>query len=1090
MMNVHNNRYYRVWSVLVALVGLFAFTQCYAPRNGEYEEGVPVTVKFAISVPESPQKEMRAAAAPDDENMLYNVALFIFDGGNLNSKPQGIFVDNVNQISEKTISVTTTTGVKKIVAITNLATASHATVTGLSKDAFFNADGSSKVNSFSDLQDKAAEYNSGEETIFAQDKAASFLMSSDPNQEYTIRNDAEIINVHVSRLAAKVEFTLETVSGRTFIPEGWRVVNLPRKAYLMERAFTTANNNHDASGTDAEGDYFHTEAYFNADQHKDEWHEWEGSGYGNEFAFYTFENRKNRQKEISSSTTPNETDRYRLRAKRVKYDIGGVPTNDPHVHYRNNGYFEYAPKYCTYVQIKGTYEGPSDTSLSGNPDNVRAQVLYTIPLGYFNKDANDYKVERNNYYQYKIKVTGVKDLIVEARRDAPGYTDDERHTGTEGMASSGAPRWNWELDSHYEQRLLAFHWDDAYRTLDVNSLYFVVTTPYGSSALSGAELMNDATKRERFLKLADWVRIRRNNMDGYQKWLYYYGGTQNIECRYPSQNGDGSPLYSTNTWPAGIKEEHLIKNIYQWCQVILNDKRAPHDWSINCYGRTNYQGNDYTIFSYKASNSVQKDDAFATVYFDEYYYEKHPLTDAPVKWDTFVGKGPRTLLVYKNYNVSRDGKSTYLSNPLFRVVQRPLYTPYNNQSVTVAPDFASHEYLPSDWSDMRKTSLQGYGLEAFSEIGYVDGNKNMRYKGGWLDYPQFSGFSDQVLGWFKYDGWRNWTHMVGFRPLTQEWGGWNNLDWKTYYWGNEKDLDSAPIRPTGTTEDLKRACLYRNRDLNRNGKIDQDEVRWYLPSIIQLMELGLGEDALPADARLYNDVVNHGTRQNYSFVSSTVKKEGGVIRASYLWSSQVFATNSNPTILANGNAMEGYSHRCVRRLGSAVDGPGYLDQLGTAMVEGGSNRLFVDLNLLNPHLLRLPKNFVSSGELGDHTIRDAKDMPYREFYVAKQWLPYNGSSNPCATYTEAGLGGWRIPNFREMGYIVSVFDNTNFNLTWGDGTNVKLTNGMAFYTATRTSSTGSEHMYLLHNPGYNWHVQSGTTGLSNIYVRCVKDKRS
>lgn len=1075
MMNVHSNRYYRVWSVLAALVGLFAFTQCYAPRNGEYEEGIPVTVKFAISVPESPQKEMRAAAPADDENMLYNVALFIFDGGNLNSKPQGIFVDNVNQVAEKIVSVTTTTGIKKIVAITNLATASHATVTGLSKDAFFNADGSSKVNSFSDLQDKAAEYNSGEETIFAQDKAASFLMSSDPNQEYTIRNDAEIINVHVSRLAAKVEFTLETVSGRTFIPEGWRVVNLPRKAYLMERAFTTANNNHDASGTDAEGDYFHTEAYFNADQHKDEWHEWEGSGYGNEFAFYTFENRKNRQKEISSATTPNETDRYRLRAKRVKHEIPGASQNDPHIHYQNNGYFEYAPKYCTYVQIKGTYEGPSDTSLSGNPDNVRAQVLYTIPLGYFNKDANDYKVERNNYYQYKIKVTGVKDLIVEARRDAPGYTDDERHTGTEGMASSGAPRWNWELDSHYEQRLLTFHRDQAFNDLQIRDLYFVVTTPFGSSALTGAELMDDAAKRERFLKLTDWIMIRRNNMNGSSGWLYYYSGTQNQLCRYPLEDQRsgwlGAPAYQTNTWPSGIKEIHLHKNIYEWCQVIQNDKNTPYGYTKDYYGRNDYVGNNYTIFGFGrgaglVGGGVPRDDAFATVYFDEYYYEKHPLTDAPVKWDTFVGKGPRTLLIYKNYNVSRDGKSIYLSNPLFRVVQRPIYTHFDNTNVNIE----LKTVLPSEWGDMRRTSVQGFGVESVNESGF-------------MQYPEFGSEFNGIIHWFGYDGWRNWTQMIKLRSLSEEWFGWTGADWKTFFAGNDYDLLAAKKAYTGN---LKEDCLYRNRDLNRNGRIDQDEVRWFLPSIIQLMELGLGEDALPADVRLYNDVVKGGTRQNYSFVSSTLKRDGSVNRASYLWSSQAFATNSNPYVESTGNALEGYSLRCVRRLGSAVDGIGYLDYVGRLMFEENTNILYAVLDRINKHLLRNPKHFVSSGELPQHRLHSDRDMPYKQFYMAKNYVEYKGD-NTCASYTEGGVSGWRAPNFREMGYMITLCENMDASVVWGVSS---LPNQTAFYTSTLNDGSGSAHMYAMHQTGYNWHVQSGNVGLpSTIYVRCVKDRR-
>lgn len=1062
-------RRYSVWSVCAALVALFSLTQCFDPRN-EFEEGVPVTVRFAISVPENPQREMRAAATPDDENMLYNIALFIFEGGNLNSKPTAVFVDKVNQVKSKEVEILTTTGKKKIVAITNLATDSHSTITGLKKEDFFNADGTSKINNINDLNSKVAEYNTGQETIFAEGDAASFLMVSDPNKEYTITNAATVVEIPVARLAAKIEFTLDSSMGNKFIPVGWRVVNLPRKAYLVERPFTTSNNNHDASGQDAVGDYFNTESYYNDATHKDEWHEWEGPGYGNEFAFYTFENRKNCQKEITPAEVDDEKDRYRLRAKRVKGTISGVPPGKSDIPYQTNGDFEYAPKYCTYVQIKGGYEDPD----AATP--VRANVVYTIPLGYYNHDANDYKVERNIYYKYTIKVVGVNDIIVEAERHAPGYADDERHPGTEGIASAGKPRWDFRLDAHYESRLVSFSRDKAFKDLNVRELYFVVTTPYGDYSITGEDLMTDETKRAHFLRLADWIRIRRNNMTLYGGKLYYNSGTQNVCCRYPSSKNNDRPLYDAlGLWPSDIKEADLLKDIYQWCQVIENDKATPYGNTVAYYGRRDYRGNNYTIFSYSDHVDVKKDDCYATIYFDEYYYEKDPLTEKNVKWNTFVGKGPRTLSVYKKHGVSRDGKSISLSEPLFRAVQCPIQTVYDPNALHENPN------------------LQVFGVESYNEPGF-------------MDYTRILGKTNSTYeraidnSWINFHGWQSWTLLLGLRDGTDPWWGWKPKNWAEYYTRNEWDLFPTLNKESGLNETLY-GCLLRNRDLNRNGKIDEEEIRWYLPSIKQLMELGLGEDALPEESRLYNDKVKGPSREHYSFVSSSIERGtwGDPYALVYLWASQAFATNQNPLIL--GGSFKGYSHRCVRRLGNVTDGPtapngGALDLISEPFLSSTTNLLSIELKNVNPHLIRLGKAYVAQGELPTHRIHSEYNRPFHEFYVARRWVEYRGDES-CAWYTEGSpepLGHWRIPNLREFGYIITTFDvaesDPKYKIFWGNGTAPRIYDGIVFYTST-IADEGGNHMFLQHKKGYNWHIQSGTEGLDtrNIYVRCVKDKR-
>ena len=47
------------------------------------------------------------------------------------------------------------------------------------------------------------------------------------------------------------------------------------------------------------------------------------------------------------------------------------------------------------------------------------------------------------------------------------------------------------------------------------------------------------------------------------------------------------------------------------------------------------------------------------------------------------------------------------------------------------------------------------------------------------------------------------------------------------------------------------ACLSRNRDLNGNGYIDDNEVRWYLASLNEYIRIGIGSGVLSNSAQLY-----------------------------------------------------------------------------------------------------------------------------------------------------------------------------------------------------------------------------------------------
>lgn len=59
-----------------------------------------------------------------------------------------------------------------------------------------------------------------------------------------------------------------------------------------------------------------------------------------------------------------------------------------------------------------------------------------------------------------------------------------------------------------------------------------------------------------------------------------------------------------------------------------------------------------------------------------------------------------------------------------------------------------------------------------------------------------------------------------------------------------KDGSLKESRPISGQADDPVIMLIRNRDLNGNGYLDEEELRWYVPAIGQLVGMWLGEPAM------------------------------------------------------------------------------------------------------------------------------------------------------------------------------------------------------------------------------------------------------
>ena len=241
---------------------------------------------------------------------------------------------------------------------------------------------------------------------------------------------------------------------------------------------------------------------------------------------------------------------------------------------------------------------------------------------------------------------------------------------------------------------------------------------------------------------------------------------------------------------------------------------------------------------------------------------------------------------------------------------------------------------------------------------------------------------------------------------------------------------------------LIKACMSRNRDLNGNGVIDKEEVRWYAPAIDQYAGLWIGEQVLSTEAKLYNKDLN-------------ALKAGDEVTGRMLYYASTKGTNT--FFSEEGMATNNYNRnganvyppkyvRCVRNLQSNAEG--YAKTPDKYYSFDNTTRL-VTLDNVDKKALN---NTGEQGELNSHNEREEGNKPASKFYIASNTYPSNnnisqeqvveGTVQCYRNYTESGKT-WRVPNQREMclmfmidkqyinnTYCRTKFSNENFRKSW------------------------------------------------------------
>ncbi len=769
---------------------------------------------------------------------------------------------------------------------------------------------------------------------------------------------------------------------------------------------------------------------------------------------------------------------------------------------------------------------------------------------------DNYDICRNTHYTYTINIKGVRQIEVEVATDAEEWKEtNEAQSGNTGDVYLAQESIH-TFDAHYGQRVFRFNADAIMRTAEADRLTWYVQTPFGRSGVpervgpSNVEVPTDLDYK--------WVHFALNRSNGtismtedgitaedkrlgtFNKFVdFHENGTGAPSNQRPYTGTDGYFQYSQeNLWypGEGAKTKHEnpdrtghpeLMNVMELCDLLREQmplyKKDKENWDPKtgrykagytkqsifdeplCYASEADRqeaiaaGDDddsdmiisrkEKVYMGDSATPVDMDvpvyrggNIYITAFVDEFYYDFHPISgnEKPDLWRQFVHSRKnqmRMMHVLCDAKISADGASS-ATGSVVTIRQRPIQTIYESDTMRIVDQRG--RVLNEAWGcetidETRSNRVHNDGTEKMFFNNY--GTTNSGTPALSAATTTYNGRYNTYLLWQDAIG-ANWDNYLEFVRVND----YTNTDKIQTYWLKDG------------YQNLRYSCLMRNRDNDGNGVIDKDEVRWYMASSDQLVQLYIGELGVSGEGQLYS---------TYDMDANNFATAGGSPPTNY-FRSHVVTSDMQIIWAEEGCSISGYlgdgdkegrlSIRCVRNLGTETSDyeltdkthypPSPISVTSEKNTEDPGKTVYkFDLSNLS---YQAKRNYSVHNDLTPMDELSESAMPYSHFetgdYVLLPGVKYTYYPNTLYDNLNKGLptcpAGYRVPNIREMVAIKTLITDSSW---WVD----------APYFVCNYYSFGAFGNGM-DNEAYSWAVSSnmitvGNANSANINIRCIKD---